>query len=51
MVQIVMLYDAETRTLGGKQTNDLLAIEMDFLQRAARNQERRKLGISKLKKL
>lgn len=43
-VQYVMLYDAVIRKLGRHQTDKLLAIEMDFWRKAAREAKMEKIS-------
>jgi hypothetical protein len=43
LVQSILLYGAETRTLNTQQANKLLATEMDFWRRSARNSRKGKV--------
>jgi hypothetical protein len=43
LVQSILLYGAETWTLTTQQANKLLATEMDFWRRSARNSRKEKV--------
>jgi hypothetical protein len=48
LVQSILLYGAETWTLNTQQANKLLATEMDFWRRSAKNQGKKRSKMSPL---
>jgi hypothetical protein len=47
---VILLYGAETWTLNTQQANKLLATEMDFWRRSARNQGKKRSEMSPLER-